>query len=68
MKFWEIEQKEDGDILPCPFCNVIPEMKVIHLGDKKVFELRCRNLYCPTNLTWAKSEKEIISIWNRRSE
>lgn len=66
MKFWDIENKEEGDIKSCPFCGLVPEIRVVQLMDKKVFELKCRNPYCPSNIQWSKSMDEIISIWNRR--
>lgn len=67
VKFYDIiDNTPEGRIRPCPFCGETPKVKEVKILNKKTFELKCRNIYCPSNITWAKSENEIISIWNRR--
>lgn len=64
-----IDNPKIGQIQPCRYCGVVPEIVEGQLeqGSRtvKTFEIKCRNKYCASNVTWATSREEIIAIWNR---
>lgn len=59
---------------PCPFCGSIPEMDIIEIktvdrGERKIYEIKCRNRVCHGGNPSArgKSEREAINTWNSRN-
>lgn len=60
----DIQAPKESNIKACRFCGVVPKVRTVFIGDKKVYELKCLNQYCASNNQWSRSMDEIIQIWN----
>ena len=59
-----------AELLPCPFCGGIVEMKVTkHIPKGYDYTPRCQRTFCCGRLTKKYPDKEVaIAMWNRRAD
>jgi len=58
----------ETELLPCPFCGSVPEMKPWHGGRPTKMMVSCENFECsvaPSAI--GETPEEAVYVWNRRA-
>ena len=59
---------KEGDLLPCPFCGVIPTIEKWHGGGPNKRMVHCENLECRVQPSvTGETPKTAMLHWNTRS-
>lgn len=71
-EFWKLQEIpkpfEQPEMLGCPWCGVVPEIRKMPLISPDTYDVTCRNRQCPRRIISAKTPQECADRWNTRVE
>lgn len=62
------EQEQPPELLPCPWCGAVPEIRRIFDWEPEVYTVQCRNVDCPQRRISSESKDTTRKAWNTRPD